>query len=151
WLTWIKSYGAMLWFWGLSAILSLILWREYKQPLLLSLIWMGISFMPYMFVDYMHRIPSRQTYLASAGLAWLVGAAIVIMRERYGQSYRWIFNAVLLIIVVHNVGYLWTKKHEQFLLRAQPTEQLLSFARKVDGHIFVKCFPLDQLHAEAAL
>jgi hypothetical protein len=151
WVTWTKSYGAMLWFWGLSAILSLIFWRESKQLLLLSLAWIGISFIPYMFVDYMHRIPSRQTYLASAGLAWLIGAAVVIMRERYGQSYRWIVNTALLMIALHNIAYLWTKKRQQFLIRAQPTEQLLSFARRVDGQIFVKCFPLDRLHVEAAL
>ncbi len=151
WVTWTKSYGAMLWFWGLSAALSLILWRESGQPFLLSLTWMGIGFLPYMFVDYMHRIPSRQTYLASAGLAWLIGAAIVIMMERYGKNYRWIVNAVLLIVVIHNVAYLWTKKRQQFLKRAQPAEQLLSFAKKIDGPVFVKCFPLDRLHAEAAL
>ncbi len=151
WVTWTKSYGAMLWFWGLSAIVSLILWRGRKQILLLSLIWIGVSFIPYMFVDYMHRIPSRQTYLASLGLAWLMGAAIIIMKERYGESHKWIVNAVLLIILFHNVAYLWTKKHQQFLIRAQPTEQLLSFARNIDGQIFVKCFPLDSIHGEAAI
>src|SRR5262249_16390505 len=114
-------------------------------------LWMGISFIPYMFVDYMHRIPSRQTYLASAGLAWVMGAAIVRMRERFEKNYRWVAPAVLLIILVHNVGYLWTKKRQQFLERAQPTERLLSFARRIDGPIFVKCFPLDPSYGEAAL
>jgi hypothetical protein len=28
WLTWVKSYSATLWFWGLSALLALIAWRE---------------------------------------------------------------------------------------------------------------------------
>jgi hypothetical protein len=104
-----------------------------------------------MFVDYMHRIPSRQTYLASAGLAWLMGAAVVEMTARYGKIYRWVVSAVLLVILFHNVGYLWTKKRQQFLERAQPTEQLLAFARTVNGPIYVKCFPLDRLYAEAAV
>jgi len=119
----------------------------------LSFIWMGIGFIPYTFVDYMHRIPSRQTYLASAGLAWLVGAAIVIMKERCAKNYKWAPAVILLLILSHNVAYLWTKKRQQFLERAQPTERLLSLARSVDGPIFVKCFPppLAQLHAEAAL
>ncbi|HEV2664854.1 MAG TPA: hypothetical protein VG324_08080 [Blastocatellia bacterium] len=193
WVTWTNSYGRMLWFWGLSATISMFLWgrsgrnelraetmkinhegfknakvfhdllralrsfvvgfreRAYGQIFLPSFIWMGISFIPYMFVDYMHRIPSRQTYLASAGLAWLVGAAVVVMKERCGKNYKWAPPLVLLLILTHNVAYLWTKKRQQFLERAQPTERLLSLARSVDGPIFVKCFPLAQLHAEAAL
>jgi hypothetical protein len=165
WLTWSNSYGRMLWFWGLAATISIFWWsrsarslidlreRAYGQPFLLSFIWMGIGFIPYMFVDYMHSIPSRQTYLASAGLAWLMGAAIVAMRERYAKSYKWAPPIILLIMLSHNVAYLWTKKHQQFLERAQPTEQLLSLARSVDGPIFIKCFPanIGRLHAETAL
>jgi len=104
-----------------------------------------------MFVDYMHRIPSRQTYLASVGLAWLIGAAILNLRERYGESKKWIVNAVLLLVIIHNVTYLWTKKRQQFLARAQPTEQLLSFAEHANGRIFIKCFPLHKIYGEAAL
>src|SRR5215813_11287077 len=201
WVTWTKSYGAMLWFWGLSATISMFLWNrsdrnvrraettkinheETKEPkkiedpgsriedrltndgsipdlrssildfrplIFLSFVWIGIGFIPYMFVDYMHRIPSRQIYLASAGLAWLMGAAIVSMKERYGKNYQRMVAAVLLIILFHNVVYLWTKKRQHFLERAQPTERLLSLARSVDGPIFVKCFPLAPIHAEAAV
>src|SRR5215475_2294179 len=151
WITWTKSYGAMLWFWGISAIIALLVWRKTRQPFQLSLIWIAISFIPYMFVDYMHRIPSRQTYLASVGLAWLMGATILNLRERYGESKKWIVNAVLLLVIIHNVTYLWTKKRQQFLARAQPTEQLLSFAENVNGRIFVRCFPLHRLYGEAAL
>jgi hypothetical protein len=126
---------------------------DLRSLIFVSFIWMGIGFIPYMFVDYMRRIPSRQTYLASAGLAWLVGAAIVIMKERCTKNYKWAPPVILLLILSHNVAYLWTKKRQQFLERAQPTELLLSLARSVDGPIFVKCFPppLAPLHAEAAL
>lgn len=151
WVTWTKSYGAMLWFWGLSAAIFMILWREIGRIFLLSLLWIGIGFVPYMFVDYMHRIPSRQIYLASAGLALLMGAAIVIMKERYGKNHKWIVTSVLLAVLLHNVVYTWTKKREHFLGRAEPTEQLISVARNADGPIFVKCFPLAPIHAEAAL
>ncbi|MCI0660014.1 MAG: hypothetical protein L0220_02965 [Acidobacteria bacterium] len=149
WITWTKSYGAMLWFWGFAAIISLVVWRKTRQPFLLSLIWIGISFIPYMFVDYMHRIPSRQTYLASAGLAWLMGTAILNLKERYGK--KWVVNAVLVLMIIHNVTYLWTKKRQQFLVRAQPTEQLLSVAKNINGRILVKCFPLHRIHGESAL
>jgi len=185
----------MLWFWGLSATISMFLWSrsgrnerrretaeidheetkntkkdrknlralrffvvdfresEYGSLFLLSFVWMGIGFIPYMFVDYMHRIPSRHTYLASAGLGWLMGATIVVMKERYAKNYKWAPPVILLLILSHNVGYLWTKKRHQFLERAQPTERLIALARSVDGPIFVKCFPpnLAQTHAEAAL
>jgi hypothetical protein len=166
WVTWTRSYGRMLWFWGLAATVSMFLWNrsdrgaifdprssthDFRPAIFLSFIWMGIGFIPYMFVDYMHRIPSRQTYLASAGLSWLVGAAIVVMKDRYAKSHKWVTPFILLMILSHNVAYLWTKKRQQFLERAQPTERLLELARSVDGPIFVKCFPLAPLHAEAAL
>jgi hypothetical protein len=185
WVTWTNSYGRMLWFWGLSATISMFLWsrsgRSERRPetkriedrglkiedragvpeatfdlrssIFVSFVWMGIGFMPYMFVDYMHRIPSRHTYLASAGLGWLMGAAIVVMKERYAKNYKWAPPVILLLILSHNVGYLWTKKRQQFLERAQPTERLIALARSVDGPIFVKCFPpnLAPTHAEAAL
>src|SRR5262245_3597766 len=164
WETWTNSYGRMLWFWGILAAAAVFLWsRSVRNPqsstielrslIFVSFIWMGIGFIPYMFVDYMHRIPSRQTYLASAGLAWLVGAAIVIMKERCAKNYKWAPPVILLLILSHNVAYLWTKKRQQFLERAQPTERLIALARSVNGPIFVKCFPpnLAPTHAEAAL
>ena len=111
-----------------------------RSSIFIPFIWIGIGFIPYMFVDYMHRIPSRQIYLASAGLAFLMGAAIVIMKERYGKDYKKLVTAVLLIILLHNVIYMWTKKRQHFLGRAQPTEQLLSLARSVDGHNICEMF-----------
>jgi len=186
WVTWTKSYGRMLWFWGLTGMVSMFVWSrsarnesrqetkmedggskiedvsvrerrfsilDLRSLILASVLWMGIGFIPYMFVDYMHRIPSRQTYLASAGLAWLMGAAIIAMKERYAKNYKWAPMIILLVILSHNVVYLWTKKRQQFLKRAEPTERLLSLARSVDGPIYVKCFPanMSSSHAEAAL
>jgi hypothetical protein len=184
WVTWPASYGRMLWFWGLAAMVAMLFWsrsagkegpqenrvedRESKiedggvrasrffdlrHLIFVSVLWMGIGFIPYMFVDYMHRIPSRQTYLASAGLAWLLGAAIIAMKERYARNYKWAPMVILLVILSHNVAYLWTKKRQHYLERAQPTERLLSLARSVDGPIYVKCFPanLARSHAEAAI
>jgi hypothetical protein len=187
WVTWTRSYARMLWFWGLTAMISMFVWSRSGRPeriadrgliigflsrargdaanaslsnsintqsaILVSVLWIGIGFIPYMFVDYMHRIPSRQTYLASAGLAWLIGAAVIAMKERYAGNYKWAPMVILLVILSHNVAYLWTKKRQQFLERAQPTERLLSLARGVDGPIYVKCFPPNMVssHAEAAL
>ncbi|MBO0858457.1 MAG: hypothetical protein J2P21_08335 [Chloracidobacterium sp.] len=190
WVTWTKSYGRMLWFWGFSALISMFVWSRsgrndrraerivdfcsipsaesnavkvdhsdttnQQYAILVSVLWIGIGFVPYMFVDYMHRIPSRQTYLASAGLGWLIGSAIIAMKERCAKNYKWgrpVILVILLLILSHNVVYLWTKKRQQYLKRAEPTERLLSLARSVDGPIYVKCFPsnMAQGHAEAAL
>ena len=38
-----------------------------------ALVWMGLALVPYSFLTYSTQIPSRQTYLASAGLALLAG------------------------------------------------------------------------------
>jgi hypothetical protein len=208
WITWPASYGRMLWFWGLTGMISMFVWSrsgrkdriaepghratetqrgkdEQKfsssrpivrspglsfslslwlrvsvakignlQPaIIVSVLWIGIGFIPYMFVDYIHRLPSRHTYLASAGLAWLMGAAIIAMKERYAKNHKWAPAVILLVILTHNVAYLWTKKRQHFLERAEPTERLLSLARSVEGPIYVKCFPpnMGQAHAEAAL
>jgi len=189
WVTWTKSYGRMLWFWGLSALIAMFVWNrsgrngrrpetkiedrespyadaaifdlqssilDLRSSIFVSVLWIGIGFIPYMFVDYMHRIPSRQTYLASAGLGWLIGAAIIAMKDRYAKNYKWgppVIWVILLLIMSHNVAYLWTKKRQQYLKRAEPTERLLSLARSVDGPIYVKCFPSNMApaHAEAAI
>jgi hypothetical protein len=57
------------------------------------------------------------------------------------------------VILAHNVAYLWTRKHWQYLERAEPTERLLELARSVNGPIYVKCFPsnMGRSHAEDAL
>jgi len=49
------------------------------------------------------------------------------------------------------VGYLWFRKRAQFIARAQPTEQLIRMAREAGGPIWVQCFPLAPITAEAAL
>ena len=60
--------------------------------------------------------------------------------------------AVLAIAALsHNVGYLWIRKRAQFIARAQPTEQLIRMARESGGPIWVQCFPLAPITAEAAL
>jgi hypothetical protein len=63
---------------------------------------------------------------------------------------RWALAAAPLMIAV-NVGILWTKKREQFLERATPTERLIALARKVNGPIYVRCFPYPGMIAESAV
>jgi len=151
WITWPISYWRLCWFWGLLAVIVLLLWKPagYKQVLAIGLVWAGIALAPYSFLTYSNRIPSRQTYLASAGVALIVGCGFEALRGINRR--RWAAATVAGVFIVHNVVYLWTKKRGEFLRRAEPTEQLLDLARKTDGPIYVRCFPRPPIIADAAL
>ncbi len=151
WETWSKSFFALFWPWGWLAVMVLFVYRQSERLLGVALCWISLSFVPYMFVAYIHRVPSRQTYLASAGLALIVGAAVVAFRERIQPSKRWLTASVLGVVLLHNVAYLWTRKHEQFLKRAEPTEQLIAFVGNSASPVFVRCFPRPPIIGDAAV
>ncbi len=150
WITWPESYFRLLWVWGLLALAALLVFRavEQRRAALIAAVWIGMALVPYSFITYMHRLPSRHTYLASAGLALLVGAGFVALRDRVGL--RWAMAAASLVIAV-NVGILWTKKRQQFLERAAPTERLIELARWVNGPIYMRCFPDPGMIADSAI
>lgn len=136
---WTLAHSAlrMLWFWGLLALLTL-LWRN-RQAVWTAgaaAVWMALTLLPYSFLTYMTRVPSRHTYWASAGLAALVGAAFLRMAARPR-----ITVALTLALIAHNTGYLWTRKQRQFLERAEPTQALLRHAAARDGPVLIECFP----------
>jgi hypothetical protein len=106
---------------------------------------MGIALVPYSFLTYSTRIPSRQVYLASAGLALLIGLA---MERLAGNKLAAVALAAMLAI---NTATLWTRKYRQFVERAAPTEALLDFARRTPGAIWVQCFPLPPFVAGEAM
>jgi hypothetical protein len=134
-----NSMGRLLWVWGFLALLVVARRRLAHW----SLLWMALAFLPYSFLTYMPRVPSRHTYLASAGLAVLVGLAWTALRERkLVRGFSAV--AVALLVLGANVGLLWGKKRGQFLERAQPTEALVAFARRHPGEIHLRCFPYAQ-------
>jgi len=152
WVTWPVGLWRVLWIWGLPAIVLLAMSRDraWWRPGLLAMAWIGIGLLPYSFLTYSSQIPSRQTYLASAGLGWLAGLAVAYALERWPRR-RAVAMALVGVMVCHNVVYLWTKKRAQFLDRAAPTEQLIAFARRTPGDIWVKCFPQPPIVAEEAV
>ena len=98
----------LLWIWGWPAarwFLSSPAMRGCGAAPLPALAWMGIALVPYSFLTYSTQIPSRQVYLASAGLALLVGLALAQYAKDAGSP-PWC-SAVMLL---HNTVYLWTKK-----------------------------------------
>ena len=145
WITWPRSYARLLWPWGWAALAALAWFRETRlwKP---ALLWIGIALVPYSFLTYSTEIPSRQTYLAGAGLALLIGAALAHL-----DPHPRLLAAVAAIILVTNVTYLWTKKRGQFVERARPTEQLIRLARQTSGPIWVQCFPRNSFIAEEAV
>lgn len=145
----INSFGHMLFVWGLLALLFLIVIRarETLGPVGISIGWMLIALIPYSFLTD-NRVPSRQTYLASVGLALLVGLALAKMQDRF--SVRWAAAAACIIVMV-NVGLLWTKKRREYLERAQPTDLLIQAVPEAKSPIHVSCFPYAPVIAGAAV
>ncbi|MBZ5724025.1 MAG: hypothetical protein LAP87_03435 [Acidobacteriia bacterium] len=152
WLAWPRSFARLLWIWGWVAALAILLSRDRRllRAALNALAWIGIALIPYSFLTYSTQIPSRQIYLASAGLAFLFGLALAHVCSRWAARPR-LAAAVIAVMLVHNIAYLWTRKRAQFLARAEPTEQLLALARRTSGPIWVRCFPWPGMVADDAV
>ncbi|MBC7927802.1 MAG: glycosyltransferase family 39 protein, partial [Bryobacteraceae bacterium] len=146
WVVLPNSYWRLLFVWGIAALL-VIVWRraaQHRALVLTALVWMLIALLPYSFLLYMNRMPSRQTYLASLGVSWIVGAAWTLLPDRR------LVAAVTTAILVSNVAILWGKKRDQFLQRAEPTERLLRILRETKEPVTVHCFPYELIVAERA-
>jgi len=153
WFTVLNSLGGLVWFWGLLSLVTLAVWPRWRDGriALLALMWIVIAFLPYSFLAYMPRVPSRHTYLASVGLAWIVAAAFLALRRRFRTACQWLAPAVVAVVLLHNCGYIWIKKQAQFMERAQPTEALVEAARRATGPIVVRCYPYKAQAAQLAL
>lgn len=153
WITLPVSCVRLLWIWGLASALfvTLLHIKQYRRLFVISAVWIVVALLPYSFLTYMHRIPSRQTYLASVAVAWIVAAGFWTVFARLRLHRRAMIAAVIAIVLGINVGYLWTKKRRQFLDRAAPTEALIAIARKTDGPIYMRCYPVPPIVYEAAV
>jgi hypothetical protein len=99
----------------------------------------------------MHRIPSRQTYLASLGLAWIVAAGFWALQSRLRLHRSAVVAAVVAVVLAVNIGILWTRKRRQFAERAAPVEALVALARRTGGPIYMGSFPDPAIIYPAAL
>ncbi len=156
WITWPRGMGRLLWFWGWLALVAIAVTRRWEgwqaawQAAGLALAWCAIGLLPYSFLTYSTQIPSRQTYLASAGLALLCGLGVASL-EAIPRLGRTVAVATLTIALAVNIGVIWVRKRRQFLDRAAPTEELIRAARIYRGPIWVQCFPRNHWIAEAAV
>lgn len=154
-ITLITSWARMLWVWGLAALLLI----GATQPRRISLLgfiagWWIIVLLPYSFLTYMQRVPSRHTYLASVALALLLAHALIgAWRKtlRAGAALRFAVATTVVVFLLHNVGYLWTRKHRQFRERAEVTESLLRAIRSTAGWVDVRCVPINPELARVAV
>jgi len=140
-----SNFARLFWFWGLLALAWA--WMQNRRAVLAGLAWAGVALIPYSFLTYSLRIPSRQTYLASAGVAWIVAAGL----QRIAVTHRKALPLLCAALLLHNTGYLWIKKRRQYLERAEPTQELIALARRTNGPIYVRCFPRPRPIAEEAV
>lgn len=127
----------LLWIWGLVA-LAVIAWKRPQSRALIaaSFAWIFITLLPYSFLAYMPFAPSRHVYWASVGLSFMVAIALYELRNQKTLAYT-----LAAFMLLHNVGYLWVKKYDQYQRRAAATENLITFSERIEGPITVKCFP----------
>ncbi len=153
WITLPVSLGRLLWPWGVVGFLAVLLFRvkPYRELLVMSGVWAVVALAPYVFLTYMHRVPSRQTYLASVALAWVVAAGFRAWEGRLRLHRSLVLALTAAVVLATNIGYLWTKKREQFQERAAPTEALIALARKTPGPIYMRCCPGPPIVYQAAL
>ncbi len=152
WITGPRGMARLLWIWGWLAlvVVAIARRRELWKSAGLALAWCGIGLAPYCFLTYSTQIPSRQTYLASVGLALLFGLAVAHL-ETVPAIGRKLVLAVVVVALGANIGVVWLRKRRQFLDRAAPTQELIRVARLYGGPIFVQCFPRNHWIAEAAV
>lgn len=152
WITLPRGMGRLLWIWGWLALIAIAWARQRKLWFAagLALAWSALALLPYSFLTYSTQIPSRQTYLASAGLSLLFGLAVAYLQTVPKLS-RTLVIAVVVVALAQNMGVIWLRKRRQFLDRAAPTEQLIRTARIYGGPIWVQCFPRNHWIAEAAV
>ncbi len=154
WITWRNSFGRLLWVWGLLSLIWLAMsgeWRRYRTLLLAAGVWISIALLPFSFLTYMPRIPSRHTYLPSAGLALLVGVAFVSFRDRMQTRSRFAAPAVAAVLIAHHCVYLWFVKRPQYLARAAASETVLRLVREGHTPVSIECFPYASLVGNLAV
>lgn len=148
----VRSTGRLFWFWGFLCLLALAAWRagRWKKLLAVAAVWIAVTLLPYSFLTYMPFVPSRHTYFASVGLALVVAAAWLSFQDRF-RARPWALWVLSGVLLVHHCGYLWTRKQQQYVERAQPTETVVQCVRGLRGPVYIRCFPYDISVAQFAI
>src|SRR5262249_53679855 len=96
-----------LWIWGIVGriVLMVLGFRKRYGATTLALSWILITLIPYSFLTYMPRVPSRHQYFAAVGCSLILALAATALQERIGK--RWIVALFALLIGIHHISYLW--------------------------------------------
>jgi len=140
--------------WGFAAIAVLLMLkaRKWLNLALLAGAWALLTLLPYSFLTYMPRVPSRHGYFASVGISLIIAAAALTVRDWASlRRKRWLVPVLGLLLIAHQTGYLWFFKYRQYALRAEPTEALVRAGRQATNRIYAKCFPYSRVIGEFAL
>jgi len=141
-----------LWIWGIVGVIVLLVFAPRKRYGLMALAlgWILIALLPYSFLTYMPRVPSRHHYLAAVGCSLILALGATSLKERVGK--RWVIGLCVLLIGVHHISYLWTVKYHQFRERSEPIEALLRFMRREQKRpVLIRCFPYSFDEARRAI
>jgi hypothetical protein len=93
------------------------------ETISLLLLCVSVPMLPYIFLTYQRALPSRHLYMASMVLA---GCFAYVVGRISHQRLR---QAVLLVFLAFNIGFVWVRKDKQFEGRAAPTTALLKVLR----------------------
>jgi hypothetical protein len=144
------SWWRLMFVWGLLAA-AVIVWigrPADRRRGIIAVAWMLLAMVPYSFLTYMPQIASRHTYIASAGLALLTGAAAARLWE---ANHRVLLGIASVAVVAINLEIIWVKKMAQFRERAEPAVLLREAARDASGPIAVHCIPFPDFMTEEVL
>jgi hypothetical membrane protein len=139
--------------WGVFAIVFALMWRKDTpwRTVFFAAFWYVSALMPYAFLTYMPRIPSRHHYLASAGMALLAGLAAALLLSRAPRA-KVAAAALAAVFLLHNALYLWLYKRPQFVARAEVTEALVRMvARNPREKVLLRCPLLPLYEARMAV
>lgn len=153
WSTLLNTVGRMFWPWGCIGLVTLWALSRLRVRFLAALAgWVAITLLPYSFLTYMNQAPSRHTYLANVAVALTLGAATLAAWRWASRRKLQAFVAVsVLACILQNTSYLWTKKQQQFALRAKPTQDVLRALEDSTGTLDLVCFPHEPLLAKLAV
>lgn len=139
--------------WGSLAVAALLWFRQRAawRGAALGAVWYLAALMPYAFLTYMPRIPSRHHYLASGGMALLAGLAAALTIPRAPRP-RAAAAALAAAFLLHNSLYLWLYKMPQFHARAEVTEGLVRMVAEHPGErVLLRCPLLPLYEAQMAV
>jgi hypothetical protein len=151
--TLLNSAARGLWIWGGLSLATLAAYRAKVDLRLLafSAAWFLAGLLPYSFLTYMPRIPSRHHYVASVGMSLIVSMAFWVFIQSRRRA-PLIAAVLACVFVAHNWAYLWISKKPQFEWRAALIEDFVTFVAKEPGVPVVNgCHDLNSEEARNAI